>query len=77
MQWISLARQIRKLKQMESEVKSNRPLVKLLPRNISFVAAAKAGIVDGAFMYAADQVATVSLGGWKGTMLVPDGFFFF
>jgi Heterokaryon incompatibility protein (HET) len=73
---ISLARQIKKLKQMESEVKSNRPVVKLLlPRNISFIAAAKAGIMDGAFMYAADQVATLSLGDWKGTMLVLGSFF--
>jgi len=73
---ISLARQIKKLKQMESEVKSNRPVVKLLlPRNISFIAAAKAGIMDGALMYAADQVATASLGNWKGRMLIPGTFF--
>jgi hypothetical protein len=81
---IGLARQLKKLKQMEreakqmeSEVESNRPVVKLLlPRNISFIAAAKTGIMDGAFMYAADQVATASLGDWKGRMLIPGSFLF-
>jgi hypothetical protein len=73
---ISLAHQYKKLKQVVSEVESNRPVVKLLlPRNISFIAAAKAGIMDGALMYAADQVATASLGNWKGRMLIPGTFF--
>jgi hypothetical protein len=75
-QYINLVHQYKKLKQMESEVESKRPVVKLLlPRNISCIAAAKAGIMDGAFMYAADQVATASLGNWKGRMLIPGTFF--
>jgi hypothetical protein len=76
-QYISLVREYKNLKQMKSEVESNWPVVKLLlPRNISFIAAAKAGIMDGALMYAADQVATASLGNWKGRMLIPGTFLF-
>jgi Heterokaryon incompatibility protein (HET) len=75
--YISLGLKIKKLKQMqseakqrESEVESNRLAVKLLlPRNISFIAAAKAGIMDGAAMYVMDQAATAFLGYWKGHML--------